>query len=324
MAFGAGAGDELGQVAQTLGVGQPDARAAERRDPPLALAGASVGGRRRPAGVARVLAEPLEQGDVVRGRDDVERRQGGAAALASSVAPARSPVWSRRRARSISNVARSHGQLPCGRARRRSSPAAAIAWPTSPVAASTRARAAAARAWSAGMSRSPMRLVSSAHVAAAASISPRASSASTSTVSSSTARSRSSPMTRRPRSAAARARSWSPRARCRRAAGSRACKRLVLAEQQRLGVGEPTLADAEVGEGDVRMPARRLHGALERRLGPHEHGLGLAPPSELHQQRGLHAVAVAGEEHRRARRPSRSARAGGAGRPTTRRARSRR
>lgn len=75
-------------------------------------------------------------------------------------------------------------------------------------------------------------------------------------------------------------------------------QRLLLAEQQGLGIGEATLPNPQVGQSDVGMPAGRADRRLEVGLGPHQDGLGLAPPPELHEQRGLHAVAVPGEEGR--------------------------
>ena len=108
------------------------------------------------------------------------------------------------------------------------------------------------------MSRPLTRLVSSAHVAAASSSSPCASSASTSTVSSSTARSRSSPMTRRPAQRRRPGEVVVAAGEVQAGGGQQRLHRLVLAEQQGLGLGEPALADAQVGEGDVGMPARPL------------------------------------------------------------------
>jgi hypothetical protein len=76
---------------------------------------------------------------------------------------------------------------------------------------------------------------------------------------------------------------------------------LVLAEEERLGLGVAALAGAEVGERDVGVPAREPHGRLEVGTGSQEEGLGLAPPAQLHEERGLHAVAVARQEHGAAR-----------------------
>ncbi len=52
---------------------------------------------------------------------------------------------------------------------------------------------------------------------------------------------------------------------------------LLLSQQECFRVGEATLADAEVGQGDVRMPTRRLHDRLKAGLGPNEQDLCFAP-----------------------------------------------
>ena len=59
--------------------------------------------------------------------------------------------------------------------------------------------------------------------------------------------------------------------------------RLVLAEQQRLGVGQAALADAQVGEGDGGMPARDPSTASKSAMARSEDRLGLAPAAELHR-----------------------------------------
>jgi hypothetical protein len=80
-----------------------------------------------------------------------------------------------------------------------------------------------------------------------------------------------------------------------------AVHRLVLAEEQGFGVGQPALTDAQVGEGEIGMPAGDAHQRLEVGLRPRQHRLGLAPAAQLDQQAGLHAVAVGGEIHGGAR-----------------------
>ena len=100
-------------------------------------------------------------------------------------------------------------------------------------------------------------------------------------------------------------------------------ERLLLPEQQLLGLGQTALADPQVGQGDGRVPARHLHGRFEVGLRAGEHGFGVTPAAELHEQRGLHAVAVAGQEDRRSGFRVRCTLADGAGRSTSRPGRSR-
>ena len=74
---------------------------------------------------------------------------------------------------------------------------------------------------------------------------------------------------------------------------------LVLPDQQHLGFGQAALADPQVGEGDGGVPAGHGHGRFEIGDRAGEDGFGVTPAPELHEQRGLHAVAMAGQEARR-------------------------
>ena len=292
------------EVAQALGVLQPDAGAVARTATHHFPSRASVG--RTGCRPAAEPARPRRPKQGERRRAPAPRRgmpTRRAAALASIVAAARSPAASRRRASSTSNVTRSHGSWLASSQVDGGLAASAMASADAPLAASVRARAAAARPSNAGdvevrwcgpSARRRPRWRRRGR--------PRPSSASTSTVSSSTARSRSSPMARRPRSAVARARSWSPRARCRRAAGSSACSDWSLPSSSasasarrpwRMRRSASAMSGCQLG---TCITASKLG------LGPDEDGLGLGPPAELDEQRGVDAVAVAGQEHRSAGR----------------------
>ena len=256
--------------------------------------------RPRVGRVGGVLAEAFEQGHVVGSSTTSRRRQDGGGGLgverrrrpvAGPIAQA-GEVEQQRGAqpRKLAGVQPVDGGLQLG-----------MAPPGSPAAASARARAAAARACSAGKVEAAG---SGAQVGAGRR--GRVHVASRQLGVDQDGQQLDGPQSivadhPQPRSAAARARSWSPRARCRRAAGRSACMAWSLPSKQRLRLGQAALADAQVGEGDVGMPARRVHGGLEVGLGPGEDRLGLGPSTQLHQERRLHAVAVAGQEHRRAR-----------------------
>lgn len=74
---------------------------------------------------------------------------------------------------------------------------------------------------------------------------------------------------------------------------------VVAAEQQRLGLRQPALEDAQLGQGDRRVPAVAGHDPLDVVHGVGEDALGLAPPPEVAEHDSLHATAVAVGESRR-------------------------
>jgi hypothetical protein len=72
----------------------------------------------------------------------------------------------------------------------------------------------------------------------------------------------------------------------------------LLPQQEHLGLGQPTLPDPQLGEGDGRVPARHPHGILEVPDGAGEHLLRLTPSAQLAVQRRLNGVAVVGDKDR--------------------------
>ena len=293
MALHARAGDELGEVAEALAVLQPHARTAARHDPPLPVA--PEHGRR----LAAARAASRRGAPAVRCRRARGRRRGSTGRRRRpwrrSAQPRRLPARGSR-ARSSSTVARSQGSCPVSR-RSTVASSVAIAPTRSPDAACTRD----ASGGRTGLQRRDVEVTGARRQLG-------------------TCRRRGVQVTAGqlgvdqhgeqfggaqtivaddPQAAAG----------CRPGElvvttgevqaghGEQRLHRVVDAEQQRLRVEQPSLADPQVAEGDVRVPAAHRHHRLEVGLRPNEQRLGLVPAAELHQQRRRDAVAVAGQEH---------------------------
>ena len=271
--------------------------AVARRRPPLAVAGQ----RRRRGGSCGVRAAG-------RGGRGARRRRGASDHVERRAARRRPRADGARRAvvtgrvvgarQRQQHVGRTRAAGP-GRAGERVARARRSRPARRPAATSARDLAHALRARSGGTSTSAIRAASSAHAACAAATSPRAELGvdqhgeqlgGAQAIVAERPAGRAGPT--------ARARSWSPRARCRRAVGQQRLHELVPARASSCSASTSrpwrTRRSARAMSGATPASASRRRNSLGRAT---QQRLGLAPAPELDEQRGLHAVAVAGQEH---------------------------